>query len=278
MSDSKLSTFVIDCKTEDLAAAASFWAAALRRELEPAVPGYERYRMLACAPAEPVLMLQKVEHDSRIHLDIESDDIEAEVARLEGLGARRIEAVRSWVVMEAPTGHRFCVVRPQRPKHAPPAFEATPGHALLAGFVGRYQGTTRTFLGPGEPVVDEDTLEVESILGGRFVRLQWFGSVGQAPRQGEMLLGWHRDAGAWELSWIDTFHTGTQIMAFTGAAEPDADRVRVLGSYAAGDERWGFGIELRREGDTLMLRATNITPAGEVYRAIETDFQPRPRS
>jgi len=53
-----------------------------------------------------------------VHLDIETDDIEAEVRRLEALGARRIGAVRRWVVMEAPTGQRFCVVRPQRANFA----------------------------------------------------------------------------------------------------------------------------------------------------------------
>ena len=37
------------------------------------------------------------------------------VARLEALGAKRVRAVKTWWVMEAPTGHRFCVVRPQSP-------------------------------------------------------------------------------------------------------------------------------------------------------------------
>lgn len=55
-----------------------------------------------------------MDHSSRVHLDIETDDIDAEVARLEGLGATRVRKVRSFWVMEAPTGHRFCVVRPQR--------------------------------------------------------------------------------------------------------------------------------------------------------------------
>jgi hypothetical protein len=54
--------------------------------------------------------VQKVDHVSRVHLDIESDDIPAEVERLEALGARRIEEVRTWVIMEAPDGQRFCVV------------------------------------------------------------------------------------------------------------------------------------------------------------------------
>ena len=40
-----------------------------------------------------------------------SDDIDAEADRLEKLGARRIGFVKRWWVMEAPSGHRFCVVR-----------------------------------------------------------------------------------------------------------------------------------------------------------------------
>ena len=47
-------------------------------------------------------------------IDCQTDDIEAEVNRLEKPGARRIADIRRWVVMEAPTGQRFCVVNPQR--------------------------------------------------------------------------------------------------------------------------------------------------------------------
>jgi hypothetical protein len=56
--------------------------------------------------------VQKVTHPSRVHLDIASDDVGAEVARLERLGARRrVKVLKNWTVMEAPTGHRFCVIR-----------------------------------------------------------------------------------------------------------------------------------------------------------------------
>lgn len=63
---------------------------------------------------QPLVFVQAVSHPSRVHLDIESDDVEAEVARLEKLGAKRVEKVKTWWVMQAPTGQRFCVVRPQR--------------------------------------------------------------------------------------------------------------------------------------------------------------------
>ena len=39
---------------------------------------------------------------------------DAEVKRLEKLGAKRVAKVRTWWVMEAPSGQRFCVVRVQR--------------------------------------------------------------------------------------------------------------------------------------------------------------------
>ena len=115
MHKSRLAGFIIDCQTENLEAATRFWSAALGLEVRAtAEPADGKYRTLATAPDEVHLEVQQVEHASRVHLDIEADDIEAEVARLEGLGAKRIAAVRTWYVMEAPTGQRFCVVRPQR--------------------------------------------------------------------------------------------------------------------------------------------------------------------
>lgn len=111
MHKSRLAGFIIDCQTEDLDGAARFWSAALGLPVESAAQAGEAlYRKLAAAPAGLHLEVQQVTHPSRVHLDIEADDIEAEVQRLERLGARRIGAVHSWCVLEAPTGQRFCVV------------------------------------------------------------------------------------------------------------------------------------------------------------------------
>jgi hypothetical protein len=73
--------------------------------------GDGRYAELATTADEPTILLQKVAHASRVHLDIETDDLDAEVARLEALGARRLEFRERWWIMQAPSGHRFCVVR-----------------------------------------------------------------------------------------------------------------------------------------------------------------------
>jgi len=115
MHKSRLAGFIIDCQTEDLDAAARFWGAALGLEAEaPSQAGEALYRRLKTAPADLHIEVQQVRHESRVHLDIEADDIEAEARRLEALGARRIANVRTWVVMQAPTGQRFCIVRVQR--------------------------------------------------------------------------------------------------------------------------------------------------------------------
>ncbi|MFO0724042.1 MAG: VOC family protein [Myxococcota bacterium] len=114
MHKSRLSTFVIDCKAEDIDAAARFWAQALGKDIAPVTPESGNYRELVMSPSQPMILLQKVSHDSRIHLDIEADDIEAEVRRLEALGAKRVVDKGRWWVLEAPTGQRFCVVHPQR--------------------------------------------------------------------------------------------------------------------------------------------------------------------
>jgi predicted enzyme related to lactoylglutathione lyase len=115
MHKSRLAGFIIDCRSDDLDAAAAFWSAALNLPLRPAAAHEPLYRVLETVADQPHLEVQQVQHESRVHLDIESDDIEAEVRRLEKLGARRIATVKSWCVLEAPTGQRFCVVRPQRP-------------------------------------------------------------------------------------------------------------------------------------------------------------------
>lgn len=112
MHKSKLSGFIIDCQTLDLDRSADFWGNALGLPVR-ALPGGEGeiYKQLVDHQHGLHIEVQAVSHPSRVHLDIETNDIEAEVARLEELGAKRIEAVHSWWVMEAPTGQRFCVVR-----------------------------------------------------------------------------------------------------------------------------------------------------------------------
>lgn len=111
MHRSKLGGLIIDCRTADIEPAAEFWSKALgakaKDRLDEDSGSYVSFDM---HPGEPYVEVQAVEHESRVHIDIETDDVQAEVLRLEGIGAITVAKVRDWVVMAAPTGQKFCVV------------------------------------------------------------------------------------------------------------------------------------------------------------------------
>ena len=112
---SRLNGILIDCNVDDIDAAARFWAEALGRPVNPDHPGTRgNYVMLEDRPGDIAILVQRVDHESRVHIDIETDDTPAEVARLEKLGATVDQWLERWVVMRAPSGQRFCVVRVQR--------------------------------------------------------------------------------------------------------------------------------------------------------------------
>jgi catechol 2,3-dioxygenase-like lactoylglutathione lyase family enzyme len=115
MHRSRLTSVVIDCAEGDFEKGAEFWSAALGRPLLHRDGRYAALRGRHGGEGSPYLGLQRVPGAERaIHLDIETDDVEAEVARLERLGARVKARIRLHVVMEAPSGHAFCVVPSRR--------------------------------------------------------------------------------------------------------------------------------------------------------------------
>jgi len=108
---SRLCGLIIDCMGEDVERSAEFWSSALgMRTVASTRPEDEGYRLLDAASRDLDIEVQQVSHPSGVHLDIETDDVEAEVSRLERLGAVRERRVRDWWIMRAPTGQAFCVV------------------------------------------------------------------------------------------------------------------------------------------------------------------------
>lgn len=146
-------------------------------------------------------------------------------------------------------------------------------HEQLLALVGRWSGTTSTWLDPSAPADQAGTeATIEALLGGRFIRIDYQSAVQGKPHAGQMLLGFHSDAGAFELAWLDSFHTGTALMLSTGPLQADG-AISVLGSYRAGPERWGWRTVLRPPvlaSDELVIEAYNIAPSGHEDRAIET--------
>ena len=103
---SRVCAVLFDVAAQDFEQVTEFWSAALQREVVPDSDG--RYATLE--GEIDVLVQSAIPGREGMHIDIETDDVDAEVARLEGLGARRREQVRDWWVMIAPDGRPFCVV------------------------------------------------------------------------------------------------------------------------------------------------------------------------
>lgn len=109
MHKSRLGNITIDCHTDDLLAEAEFWSAVLGYPVQQNPDLASNFVQLVTPPSETRVMIQRVGHEARAHLDIETDSVEREVTRLEKLGATVVMRKDKWTVMEAPSGHRFCV-------------------------------------------------------------------------------------------------------------------------------------------------------------------------
>jgi hypothetical protein len=106
---SRLVKVVIDVPASDHDRELAFWAAALGQPLPQFA--FPEYHGAPLHGQEFWLLLQRLgEGPARVHLDIHTDDLDAEVARLERLGAQRVQRVQAWQLMRDPAGLLFCVV------------------------------------------------------------------------------------------------------------------------------------------------------------------------
>lgn len=110
---SRLTAVLVDVPAADHEKAVAFWTGALGHQGKP-VDNHPEYHYLGQVTPGIEFMVQATGDDRpRIHVDIETDDVDAEVARLGALGATVVDRVHSWVVMRDPVGVVFCVVRVQ---------------------------------------------------------------------------------------------------------------------------------------------------------------------
>lgn len=111
MHRSRVATVIIDFDEETFERGAKFWSAALGRERMTRSERFESLRGRVGGEGGVYLGLQRgMDDPQKFHLDIETDNVEAEVSRLERLGAQVKARIRSHVVMRAPGGHTFCVI------------------------------------------------------------------------------------------------------------------------------------------------------------------------
>jgi Glyoxalase-like domain len=115
MHRSRLTAALVDAPDSSYQSTVRFWAGALGVEPQFDAESPEYAHMGEATPGFD-MYVQRVGTAARVHLDIETDNVEAEVTRLEALGATRVRQEKSWWVMRDPAGLVFCVVRVQLPE------------------------------------------------------------------------------------------------------------------------------------------------------------------
>lgn len=115
MHRSRLSTILIDAPTDAAADVAAFWSAALGVPARQ-VPDEPQFTSLRGALPGLNLAVQAVDDQARFHVDFETDDLDAETARLIALGAVEVDRWLDCRILRAPGGHLLCVI----PLHSDP--------------------------------------------------------------------------------------------------------------------------------------------------------------
>jgi hypothetical protein len=107
---SRLDKIVIDVAPDAHDAEVAFWGGALGEPFRT-IEQFPDYHYVRLAHNQVSLLSQRLgDGASRVHLDIHTDDLEAELARLEKLGATRVREVNGWWIMHDPAGLPFCVI------------------------------------------------------------------------------------------------------------------------------------------------------------------------
>jgi len=144
----------------------------------------------------------------------------------------------------------------------------------LTDCVGKWRGKS-TLQDPNtnKPEESQSTAVVSSILGGRFIRLDYTWGYQGKPQEGSLLIGYDKDEDKVTAHWIDTWHNSDRVMACVGATPKDST-ISVRGSYAAppGPD-WGWRIDIKSDNDQdLRIVMFNIWPEGKEELAMEGSY------
>ncbi len=141
---------------------------------------------------------------------------------------------------------------------------------FLQEVIGTWRGTVSTWLRPeAAPLTGEISGSFSRLLDGGSVLYEYTSKVGEHRSDGIAIIGKDLADGHIRMTWVDTFHTSSDVMVLT----QEDDKLSFIGSYTAGEETWGWRVVFGPvRNDELLIEHFNILPGDEEARAVEIKY------
>lgn len=169
-------------------------------------------------------------------------------------------------------------LRPQLPPSRPPGVTMPPMAVpkRLHDAKGLWKGKSQLnlpWLAPDKRVTESNSqLHIDTDAHDAFATIAYTWEHEGKRQEGTMLVAMAKKSKAVEIGWCDSWHQPTGVLHLTGT-EAESGSLKTKGSYAAGNENWGWTIAFDFDGDQLKLTMENVTPAGEAEWAVKAVYK-----